>query len=459
MPDFDGSETAETVVIGAGYTGLSAALHLAERGRSVLVLDAHEPGWGASGRNNGQVVAALKHEPHEIEERFGKERGAALIEAIGGGPDLVLGLIARYGMACAARRSGILTAAHSAASLADLKRRVEIWNARGAPLRLLVARRDGGGERHRLLSRRLPRSARRGDQSAGLCARAGARGDRAGRRDPAEGRGDVDRARRYAPRRGAGGARWRVRTARGHVDAEHVIVGTNAYTGAFWPGLKKTFLPSRTPQLVSRPLRDNVAKSILPGGQIMSDTRYLTVGVRMHEDGRLHLGGGNGTAGADNDALYAPLARQARLLYPHLGELEWQYRWSGFMAMTPDRYPRLFELAPGIGAALGYSGRGICTATILGAELARWAAGEAGIDELAMPASSFRTLPYYALRGIIVEFGGAVLQLSRSRRGSGTGFGIECAWGELAPRCPSSGRISHVTSNSVIPSEAAQRAA
>ena len=138
----------------------------------------------------------------------------------------------------------------------------------------------------------------------------------------------------------------RVRTARGHVDAEHVIVGTNAYTGAFWPGLRKTFLPSRTPQLVSRPLRDNVAKSILPGGQIMSDTRYLTVGVRMHEDGRLHLGGGNGTAGADTDALYAPLARQARLLYPHLGELEWQYRWSGFMAMTPDRYPRLFELAP-----------------------------------------------------------------------------------------------------------------
>jgi len=80
-----------------------------------------------------------------------------------------------------------------------------------------------------------------------------------------------------------GGARWRVRTARGHVDAEHVIVGTNAYTGAFWPGLKKTFLPSRTPQLVSRPLRDNVAKSILPDGQIMSDTRYLTVGVRMQK--------------------------------------------------------------------------------------------------------------------------------------------------------------------------------
>ncbi|MGZ5914182.1 MAG: NAD(P)/FAD-dependent oxidoreductase [Hyphomicrobium sp.] len=410
VPDFDGSETAETVVIGAGYTGLSAALHLAERARSVLVLDAHEPGWGASGRNNGQVVAALKHEPHEIEQRFGKERGAALIQAIGRGPDLVLGLIARYGIECAARRSGILTAAHSAASLADLKRRVEIWNARGAPLRLLS--RD-----------EMEAASGTGFYPGGcLDPRGGAINPLGYARGLARtliGLGGAIRQKAEVRSIERAGTKWRVRTARGHVDAEHVIIGTNAYTGAFWPGLKKTFLPSRTPQLVSRPLRDNVAKSILPGGQIMSDTRYLTVGVRMHEDGRLHLGGGNGTAGAETDALYAPLARQAHLLYPQLGELEWQYRWSGFMAMTPDRYPRLFELAPGIAAALGYSGRGICTATILGAELARWAAGEAGIDELAMPASSFRTLPYYALRGILVD--SAVRYYSFRDRVSDTG--------------------------------------
>jgi len=383
VPDFDGSEKAETVVIGAGYTGLSAALHLAEQGRSVLVLDAHEPGWGASGRNNGQVVAALKHEPHEIEQRFGQERGRALIRAIGDGPDLVLGLIARHRIDCAARRSGILTAAHSAAGLADLKRRVEIWNARGAPLRL------------------LPRDEM--EAASGTGAYAGGCLDPRGLARAVMEAGGAIRQKALVRSIKRAGTQWRVTTDRGGVDAETVIIGTNAYTGGFWPGLQKTFLPARTPQLVSRPLRDNVAKSILPGGQIMSDTRYLTVGVRMHEDGRLHLGGGNGTAGAENDALYAPLARHARLLFPQIGELDWQYCWSGFMAMTPDRYPRLFELAPGIAAALGYSGRGICTATILGAELARWAAGDAGIDELAMPASSFRTLPYYALRRIIVD--------------------------------------------------------
>jgi glycine/D-amino acid oxidase-like deaminating enzyme len=200
------------------------------------------------------------------------------------------------------------------------------------------------------------------------------------------------------------GTHWTVSTDRGSVKADRVVIGTNGYTGGFWPGLSKTFLPARTPQLVSRPLRDNLAKSILPSGHIMSDTRYLTVGVRMHADGRLHLGGGRGTAGNESDALYARLAVYAQRLFPQLGvALQWEYRWTGFMAMTPDRYPRLFELAPGVAAALGYSGRGICMATILGRELARWATGEAGIDDLALPASSYRTLPYHPLRGLIVE--------------------------------------------------------
>ena len=399
VPDFDGSEKAETVVIGAGYTGLSAALHVAEQGRSVLVLDAHEPGWGASGRNNGQVVAALKHEPHEIEAHFGTERGAELIRVVGDGPALVFGLIERYRMDCAARRSGIITAAHSTASLSDLKRRVEIWTRRGAPLRLL--------------SRAELEAASGTGAYAGGCLdpRGGAINPLGYARGLARAlidRGGAIRQKahvRAIKRRSIeqGGSRWQVITERGGVDADTVIIGTNAYTGAFWPGLQKTFLPARTPQIVSQPLRDNLAKSILPDGQIMSDTRYLTVGVRLHADGRLHLGGGGGTAGAESDALYAGLAAYARLLYPQLGELQWQYRWTGFMAMTPDRYPRLFELAPGVAAALGYSGRGICTATILGRELARWATGEAGIDDLALPASTFRTLPYYPLRGLIVE--------------------------------------------------------
>jgi glycine/D-amino acid oxidase-like deaminating enzyme len=394
IPAFDGTERADIVVVGAGYTGLSAALHLAQRRLSVLVLDANEPGWGASGRNNGQVVAALKHEPHEIEKRFGKERGGELIRVIGGGPDLVFGLIERYGMQCDARRSGILTAAHSAPGLADLKRRVDVWVRRGAPLQLLT---------------RADLEAQSGtNYYVGGCLdpRGGAINPLGYARGLAsavlqEGGQIRQQARvRSIVRSGPG---WQVNLDSGSVQASRVILGTNGYTDDLWPGLKKTFLPARTPQIVSRPLRDNVRKSILPEGQIMSDTRYLTVGVRMHADGRLHMGGGGGTAGADTPALYDQLPQEARTLYPHLGDIEWEFRWSGFMAMTADRYPRLFELAPEVAATLGYSGRGICTATIMGRELARWAAGDAGIDELVLPASTFRTLPYYALRGPVIE--------------------------------------------------------
>ena len=394
IPSFDGRERADIVVVGAGYTGLSAALHLAQRGASVLVLDAHEPGWGASGRNNGQVVAALKHEPHEIEEHFGKERGGALIREIGGGPDLVFGLIERYGMECHARRSGILTAAHSAASLSDLARRVDIWVRRDAPLQLL-SRAD------------LEERSGTGFYVGGcLDPRGGAINPLGYARGLAAAvlkEGGHIRQNAHVRRIVRSGSGWRVDLERGSVAASRVILATNGYTDDLWPGLKKTFLPARTPQIVSKPLRDNVAKSILADGQIMSDTRYLTVGVRMHPDGRLHLGGGSGTAGADRPGLYEQLPKEARALYPQLGDIEWEYRWSGFMAMTPDRYPRLFELAPEVAAALGYSGRGICTATIMGRELARWAIGDARIDELVLPTSSYRQLPYYALRGPIVE--------------------------------------------------------
>jgi glycine/D-amino acid oxidase-like deaminating enzyme len=200
------------------------------------------------------------------------------------------------------------------------------------------------------------------------------------------------------------GTAWALRLANGvTVAADKIIIATNAHTGDFWPRLRRTFIPARTPQVVSCPLSNADRAAILPGGHIMSDTRNLTLGVRLHPDGRLHLGGGGGTAGAERPGPYEALRRQARVLFPRLGALAWKYSWSGFMAMTPDRYPRLFHLAPGIGAVLGYSGRGLAMATIMGRELAEWAVGRAEIDDLALPCSPLRTLPYHFAHTLIGE--------------------------------------------------------
>ena len=194
---------------------------------------------------------------------------------------------------------------------------------------------------------------------------------------------------------------WRLETAKGSLRADTVMLCTNAYTGDLWPGLSRTVIPVRTPQLVSRPLGDNLRASILPGGQIMSDTRKLLVGCRIHPDGRLHMGGAWASAGAEAAGLYRKVERYAAWLFPNLGEIEWEYRWSGWIAMTPDRYPHLHELAPGLLAGLGYNGRGICLATIMGKAMAARALG-APLDTLAMPATSPRGIGIHPLRRLAV---------------------------------------------------------
>lgn len=393
IPSFDGKVFADVGVIGSGFTGLSTALHCAERGLSVVVLDANEPGWGASGRNNGQVVAGLKHEPYEIERKYGKERGNRLIDAIGAGPDVVFGLIEKHGIACTATRNGILTAAHCDRAQTALQRRTDIWNARGVPLRMLDRQEteEKIGTTFYQAANFDPRGGSinplgyaRGLASAAL--KAGARIYKDAHVE------------KLSPDNG----HWRVVTGSGIATVGKVVIGTNGYTDDLWPGLKCSVLPVRTPQLVSKPIGHNLAKTILPGRQTMSDTRSLTIGVRMHPDGRYHIAGGGGSTRGEIEKPFENLRQLTKILFPELSGIEWDYMWTGWMAMTPDRFPQLFELAPGVMAVLGYSGRGIAMSTLIGCEFAAWAKGEAAADDLAIPSSSFRTLPYYMLKDIII---------------------------------------------------------
>src|SRR6056297_1639775 len=119
-PQASGQMRCDVAVIGAGFTGLSAALHLAEAGASVVVLEAQQVGWGASGRNGGQINPGLKDAPGKIVEMFGADIGARMVAMSGSAADLVFDLIARHGIECAAIRPGWIRAAHTERSLADL---------------------------------------------------------------------------------------------------------------------------------------------------------------------------------------------------------------------------------------------------------------------------------------------------------------------------------------------------
>lgn len=370
-----GARHVDVAVVGAGFTGLSAALHLAQAGARVAVLEANEIGWGASGRNFGQVVPYLRHEAHHALHHFGPERGERLVAAAAGAPDLVFGLIAAHGMDCQARQSGLLFAAHTEKAMRGLEARAALWSQRGVGVSLLDADQTramigGGAYPGGLFDPRggtvNPLAYARGLAAAAIGARA-----------------EIFTQSRVTRITRTGGI-WMLETAGGAALANAAVLATDAYTDDIWPGLRNSIIALRIYQLASLPLPEPLRRAILPKGQALTDTRRLPSGVRLHADGRLHVStGGPAFGAAEKPDTATPLAH-LKTLFPDIGTLEWDYAWSGWIAMTPDEYPRLHALAPGLFAGIGYSGRGIGLATVLGRDLARLAGG-APANELSLP--------------------------------------------------------------------------
>ena len=163
-----GDTQVEVAIVGAGFTGLSAALHLAETGHTVRVLEAVQPGWGASGRNGGQVNPGWKLLPEEIENLHGREQGRCINTMADAACDLVFDLIARHDMDCDAVRPGYVQGAQSRRGIGFLENWVRQWSARGAPVELLSPTRDGGTPGNRGLSASTTGSARRKHSTAAL---------------------------------------------------------------------------------------------------------------------------------------------------------------------------------------------------------------------------------------------------------------------------------------------------
>ena len=382
-----GDARADVAVIGAGFTGLAAALHLAQTGTGVAVLEARTIGWGASGRAFGQVVPYLQHDHSRILAYYGPERGQRIIDAVAAGPSLVFDLINQHSITADAVRTGLLFAAHTKAGRAGLEARTSYWQSRNAPVAM------------------LDRPATAAAIGSGMYATASL-DQRGGHLNPYAyaiglARAAARHGARFYPHTPVRGLRrdgnaWLITTPAGRMRADAVVIATNAYGADLWPGLQRSFVAMRGHALVSTPLSNNLRRDILPGGQPLTDTRRLFSGVRLLPGGELHVSLDGPAFGAESTPFIATAEARIAQLYPQLGKLNWQEIWSGWIAITPDHLPRVHELAPGVFAGLGYSGRGIAAATMMGREIALRLHGTAEAD-LAFPLSPLRRIPLHGL--------------------------------------------------------------
>lgn len=392
----------DVAVIGAGYTGLSAALHLAEDGRSVAVLEAAEIGFGASGRNVGLVNAGMWVLPDELPKRLGATYGQRLLHTLGNAPSLVFDLVAKHGIECEAVRHGTLHCAAGASGLTGLRERAAQWERLGAPVRLLDATQTAA--------------------RTGTSAYAGSLLDlRAGTIQPlAYARGLA----RAATAAGAAvhtaspvvavedrGTAWRLQVeGGGQVDANWVIVATNAYTLPVgpWSGLASELVRMPYFNMATQPLPEDLRKTILPGREGAWDTRTILSSFRLDASGRLVFGS-IGALRSPGHAAHRGWGRRALAkLFPALGKLDFEHEWYGWIGTTADALPRFHQLARNVLSFSGYNGRGIGTGTVFGRELARLVQGEVGVDDLVLPDRTIVPARWRAGREAFYEVGAQV---------------------------------------------------
>lgn len=355
-PPASGAIRTQVCVIGAGFSGLSTALALAERGYQVAVLEASHVGWGASGRNGGQLVNGYSRDLDVVESRYGAEAAAALGAMAFEGADIIRDRVARYGIDCHLRDGGVFAALNQR-QLDDLKQRQASWTRHGhdgltllddTTIRehtdtdlyvggLLDAR---GGHVHPM------------NLALGEAAAIESLGGIIYERSP------VVRLEQARPAV--------VHTDAATITADTVVVCGNAYLGNAVPTLRDRVMPVATQVMATEPLGAATAARLMPSGACVEDCNYMLDYYRMSADHRLLFGGGTvygGTTPADIQAKLRPhLART----FPELAEARIDYAWSGNFALTLTRIPHMGQLADNIYFSHGYSGHGVTTTHLAG---------------------------------------------------------------------------------------------
>lgn len=366
-PRLEGEAKADVCVVGGGFTGLSAALHLAERGYDVALIEAERIGWGASGRNGGQICTGFSKGMEIVEERVGKEAARICWTMTEEAKTLIRERVERHNIDCALKW-GYLHAANKPSSMEELRHYQESLASYGYEDtklldRLALAERlkspvyhgalweGGAGHFHTL------------NYALGLAAAALEAGVAIYEDSPVE--------------RIATGPQPAAYTADGVVRAKHMVLAGNAYLGPVSRPLYRRIMPVASYVLATEPLGETGAQATIPGDDAVSDTNFIVDYFRLTEDRRMLFGGRASYSQIRPRDLFAFMRPRLLKVFPQLADARIDYCWEGNIGITVDRMPDIGRLDGDVWYAQGYSGHGVALAGMYGKIIAEAIAGQA----------------------------------------------------------------------------------
>ncbi|MBD3897338.1 FAD-binding oxidoreductase [Halomonas sp. ML-15] len=392
-PSLSGEVSCDVCVVGAGFTGISSALHLAERGYKVVVLEAARVGFGASGRNGGQIVNSYSRDMDVIEAKYGEQTARALGDMAFEGNRIIRSRIEQYAIDCDLK-DGNLFAACNAKQLEGLREHRALWQ------------RYGNRELEMLEGEALKREVTSERYVGALVDHSG------GHLHPLN--LVLGEAAAFEALGGTifeqspllelvHGEPARLRTPGGSVVAERVVLAGNAYLQGVVPELERKSMPCGTQIVTTEPLGER-GRALLPNDMAVEDCNYLLDYYRLTGDGRLLYGGGVSYGGQDPASIEAVIRPKLLKTFPGLADVRFDHAWSGNFLMTVNRLPQFGRLNANVYYAQGYSGHGVTCSHLSGRLVAEVIEGEserfdafAGLPHLPFPGGRLLRVPLSAL--------------------------------------------------------------
>ncbi|MEH6356588.1 MAG: FAD-binding oxidoreductase [Marinobacter sp.] len=383
-PELQGDHQIDVCIVGAGYTGLSTALYLAEKGYKVAIIEGARVGWGASGRNGGQIVNGLNASLQTIKKRYGQDTATFVAGLVQEGGEIIRERISTYDIQCDLKEKNIFTGLTSA-HMGELEERMKLWASYGLKNQEMLDKNQlrehvnsdlyagglidhSGGHMHPL------------NLALGEAAAFEQKGGTIYEMSPVI---DVDHA----------AAQPVVKTAKGTMTCKTLVLCGNAYLGHVVPTLTSRVMPVSTQVMATEPLGEERARALIPTDACIEDIRYILDYYRLSGDNRLLFGGGTVYGGADPSDIKAKLQGNMDKVFPQLKGVKIDYAWSGNFALSFSRVPQMGRIGGNTYFAHGYSGHGVTGSHTFGRILAEAIHGDLTRFDV------FAKVPWYPFPG------------------------------------------------------------